>query len=62
MEFVGRSGPQWGLDHNSPIEEIAEFLCRTPSEIRQRIAEISEADAIGHPSLLSDGLTDRDRH
>jgi hypothetical protein len=37
-------------------------MCRTPSEIRQRIREIAEADAIGDPSLLRDGLTtDRDR-
>ena len=34
---------------------------RTPSEIRQRIQEISEVDAIGDPSLLRDRLTDRDR-
>jgi hypothetical protein len=45
---------RWGLDHNSSIEELADFLCRTPSEIRQRIHEIAEADAIGDPSLLSD--------
>jgi hypothetical protein len=38
---------RWGLDHNSSIEEIADFLCRTPSEIHQRIGEIAEADAIG---------------
>jgi hypothetical protein len=25
------------LDHNRTIEETADFLCRTPSEIRQRI-------------------------
>ena len=52
---------RWGLDHDSPIEEIANFLCRTPSEIRQRIEEIAEADAIGDPSLLHDGLTHRER-
>jgi hypothetical protein len=52
---------RWGLDHNRSIEEIANFLCRTPSEIRQRIREIEEADAIGDPSLLHDGLTRRDR-
>jgi hypothetical protein len=52
---------RWGLDHNTSIEEIANFLCRTPSEVRQRIGEIAEADAIGDPSLLSDGLTRRDR-
>jgi hypothetical protein len=40
---------------------LADFLCRTPSEIRQRIHEIAEADAIGDPSLLSDRLTHRDR-
>jgi hypothetical protein len=52
---------RWGLDHNSSIEEIANFLCRTPSEVRRRIEQIAEADAIGDPSLLQDGLTDRDR-
>jgi hypothetical protein len=52
---------RWGLDHNSSIEEIADFLCRTPSEVRQRIREIAEADAIGDPSLLRDRLTAPDR-
>src|SRR3954452_4082982 len=52
---------RWGLDHNRSIEETAEFLCRTPSEIRQRIAAIAEADAIGDPSLLRDRVTYRDR-
>src|SRR4051812_23389077 len=52
---------RWGLDHNRSIEETANFLCRTPSEIRQRIREIGGADAIGDPSLLRDRLTDRDR-
>ena len=52
---------RWQLDHNESIEEIANFLCRTPSEIRRRIEQIAEADAIGDPSLLRDGLTDRDR-
>jgi hypothetical protein len=50
-----------GLDHNGSIEEVANFLCRTPSEIRQRIREIEEADVIGDPSLLHDGVTRRDR-
>ena len=50
-----------GLEHNRSIDETADFLCRTPSEIRQRIAEIAEADAIGDPSWLRDGLTERDR-
>jgi hypothetical protein len=50
-----------GLDQNRSIEETADFLCRTPSEVRQRIREIAEADAIGDPSLLRDGLTHRDR-
>ena len=49
------------LDHNEPIEEIASFLCRTPSEVRERIAEIAEAEAIGDPSLLRDRMTDHDR-
>ena len=52
---------RWQLDHNNSIEEIARFLCRTPCEVRQRIAEIEEADAIGDPSLLRDGLIARDR-
>jgi hypothetical protein len=52
---------RWGLDHDSSIEEIADFLCRTPSELRQRVREIAEADAIGDPSLLQDGLTGSDR-
>jgi hypothetical protein len=52
---------RWGLDHNGSTEEIANFLCRTPSEVRQRIREIAEADAIGDISLLSDGLTGSDR-
>jgi hypothetical protein len=52
---------RWQLDHNRSIEEIADFLCRTPSEIRQRMREIAEADSIGDPSLLHDGLTHRDR-
>jgi hypothetical protein len=49
------------LDHNQPVEEIADFLYRTPSEVCQRMAEIAEADGIGDPSLLRDGMTDRDR-
>jgi hypothetical protein len=52
---------RWALDHNDSIEEIANFLCRTPSEVHQRIREIAEADAIGNPSLLRDGVTDSDR-
>ena len=52
---------RWQLDHNNSIEEIAGFLCRTPCEVRQRIAEIEEAEAIGDPSLLRDGLIARDR-
>jgi hypothetical protein len=51
---------RWGLDHNSSIEEIADFLCRRLSEVRQRIGEIEEADAIGDPSLLRDRMTDRE--
>jgi hypothetical protein len=52
---------RWGLDHDRSIEETANFLCRTPSEVRQRIAEIAEADEIGDPSLLGDRMTCRDR-
>src|SRR5215469_5754385 len=49
------------LDHNHSIEEMADFLCRTPSEVRQRIAEIAEADALGDPSWLRDRMMNRDR-
>jgi hypothetical protein len=52
---------RWALDHNSSIEEIADFLCRTASEVRERIGEIAEADAIGDPSLLCDRLAHRER-
>jgi hypothetical protein len=52
---------RWGLEHDRSIEETADFLCRTPSEIRQRIREIAEAEAIGDPALLRDGLTEHDR-
>ena len=52
---------RWMLDHDESIEEIASFLCRTPSEVRERIAEIAEAEAIGDPSLLRDRMTDHDR-
>jgi hypothetical protein len=57
----GTTRTSGGIDHERSIEEIANFLCRTPSEVRQRIEEIAEADAIGDPSLLCDGLTYRDR-
>ena len=52
---------RWGLDQNQPIEEIADFLCRMPSEVRRHIREIVEADAIGDPSFLRDGFTGSDR-
>ena len=52
---------RWGLDHGRSIEETAQFLCRTPSEVRQRIEEIADADELGDPSLLRDGMTHRDR-
>lgn len=52
---------RYGLDRNRLIEETAKFLCRSPSEIRQRIAEIAEADAIGDPLLLRDRMIHRDR-
>src|SRR3954468_25017251 len=52
---------RWGLDHDRSIEETADFLCRTPSEIAQRVQEIRKADAIGDPSLLRDGLTEQER-
>ena len=38
---------RWGIEHDRPIEETADFLCRTPSEIYKRMREIAEADAIG---------------
>lgn len=52
---------RWGLEHDRSLEETADFLCRTPSEIRQRTCEIAEADAIGDPSLLRDRMTQRER-
>jgi hypothetical protein len=52
---------RWGLDHGRSIDETADFLCRTPSEIRQRMREIAEADAIGDPTLLRDRRIERDR-
>jgi hypothetical protein len=45
---------RWGVDHGRSVEETADSLCRTQAEIRQRIAEIAEADEIGDPSLLRD--------
>lgn len=44
---LGTKDIRWGLEHSRSIEEIADFLCRNPSEIRQRMREIAEADAIG---------------
>jgi hypothetical protein len=52
---------RWGLDNGRSIEETADFLCRTPTEIHQRIHEIEEADRIGDPSLLYDGRTHKER-
>ena len=37
------------------FEYVADFVCRTPPEIRLRMREIAEADAIGDPSLLPKG-------
>jgi hypothetical protein len=58
----GNPWSSWGdqdirlaLDDNCSIEETADFLCRTPSEVRQRIAEIADADAIGDPSCCAMG-------
>ena len=45
---------RWGLTHGRSVEDTADFLCRTQAEIRERIAEIAEADRIGDPSLLRD--------
>src|SRR4051794_24054708 len=52
---------RWALDHNQSIEETADFLCRTASEIHERIQEMRQADAIGDPSLLRDRLPERER-
>ena len=52
---------RWGQNHGHSIEETATFLCRTRAEIRERISEIAEADAIGDPSLLRDRITSRER-
>ena len=37
------------------------IFCVGRPEVRQRIGQIAEADAIGDPSLLRDGLTHSDR-
>ena len=52
---------RWGIENGRPIEETADFLCRQPSEILERMREIAEADAIGDPSLLYDRRTQQDR-
>jgi hypothetical protein len=52
---------RWGLDHGRSVEDTADFLCRTPAEIRERVAEIAETDQIGDPSLLRDRRTARER-
>jgi hypothetical protein len=52
---------RWGSITTARPRKIVNFLCRASSEVRQRIREIAEADAIGDPSLLSDGLTGSDR-
>jgi hypothetical protein len=33
----------WCVDAGQSVEEIADFLCRTPSEIRARIVELGLA-------------------
>jgi len=35
---------RWGLDHHQSIEETADFLCRTASEIHERIQECYGTD------------------
>jgi hypothetical protein len=52
---------RWGLEHNRSNEETADFLCRTRSEVRERVGEIAEADALGDPSLLDDRLPQHER-
>ena len=48
---------RWGLDHNRSIEETADFLCPTQSEVRQRITRSPRLMRLGDPSLLRDGMT-----
>jgi hypothetical protein len=50
-----------GLDHGQTIEEAPNFLCRTQSEIRQRLADIEDADAICDGFVLKDKTPHRDR-
>ena len=38
---------RWGLDNNASVEEIANFLCRTPSEIRQRMGALPQGQVSG---------------
>lgn len=52
---------RWALDHGQSIEEIADFLCRTTFEVRQRIEEIAEADKAGNPAQLYDGMNLEER-
>jgi hypothetical protein len=37
----GDNDIRWGIDHGRSIEETADFLCRTPSEIREHMNENS---------------------
>jgi hypothetical protein len=46
---------RWGIDHGRSIEETADFLCRTPSGVRQRMNEIAEADEVGDPPCCAIG-------
>jgi hypothetical protein len=39
---------RWGLDHDSSIEEMANLLCRTASEVRQRIEAIAATRSAIH--------------
>src|SRR5207248_444636 len=43
------------------IDDTAKFLCRTPSEIHERIQDIADADALADPSRLRDRMMNRDR-
>lgn len=35
---------RWQVEHGRPVAEIADFLCRTRREMRDKIAELGLAD------------------
>jgi hypothetical protein len=55
---------RWGIDHGRSIEETADFLCRTPSEIRERmtgrgrIALETYRDARAAMALIREAIED----